>query len=150
VLLEMGKTASHSCGMAGRETQTTIRFDDADPAGVVFYPRAIALAHDAVEDMIRATSLEWHGWFAHPETAAPVRQAEADFFHPMRPGETFATHARVDRMGETSVHFVVEFADAQGAVAARVRTVHVFIDRSTGRPVPLTDEIRSALAPFAG
>ena len=136
--------------MAGRETQTTIRFDDADPAGVVFYPRAIALAHDAVEDMIRATSLEWHGWFAHPETAAPVRHAEADFFHPMRPGQTFATHARVERMGDTSVQFVVEFADAQGTVAARISTVHVLIDRSTGHPTALTDEIRSALAPFAG
>ena len=62
----------------------TIRFEDADPAGVVFYPRAIALAHAAVEDLLRRSALGWGAWFASPHYAAPLRRADADFFLPMK------------------------------------------------------------------
>ena len=135
--------------MAAFETKVTIRFEDADPAGIVFYPRAIALAHGVVEDLIRQTALGWHGWFDNHGLAAPVRHAEADFLAPMRAGETLAARAWVEKFGETSATFVVELSDNSGVLRARVRTVHVLVDRATGKPVPLTPEIREALAPFS-
>jgi acyl-CoA thioesterase FadM len=122
----------------------TIRFSDADPAGVIFYPRALALAHEVTEEMIRRSELGAAGWFAAPEHAAPVRRAEAEFFRPMRPGETFAARAVVEKLGETSVTFVVEFTDHAGCTAARIRTVHVLINRITGRPQALTAAVRKA------
>ena len=131
--------------MVVHEETTTIRFEDADPAGVVFYPRAIALAHAVVENLIRSSPLGWDAWFASPAHAAPLRHAEADFLRPMKPGETFAARARVENAGETSVTFLVEFLDRDGRVAARIRTVHVLIDKRTGMPLSLTEEIRSAL-----
>ena len=129
-------------------TKVTIRFEDADPAGIVFYPRAIALAHGVVEDLIRQTDLGWHGWFDHRGLAAPVRHAGADFLAPMRAGETLEARAWMEKLGETSGTFVVEFSGGDGAVRARIRTIHVLIDRASGRPMPLTPEIREALAPF--
>ncbi len=128
------------------EKALLIRFDDADPAGVVFYPRAVALAHGVVEDMIRESSLGWDAWFASPAHAAPLRRAEADFFHPLRAGQMVAARARVAEIGETSVTFSVEFATEGGAVAARFRTVHVLIAKVTGRPVALTEAMRAAFA----
>lgn len=124
-----------------------IRFADADPAGVIFYPRAVALAHAAVEDLIRHSSLGWEAWFASPSHAAPLRHAEAEFFQPMRPGETFTSVAMVEKMGNTSVSFLVEFNDAQGRTAARIRTVHVLIDKTKGGRLPLTAAIRAAFDP---
>jgi YbgC/YbaW family acyl-CoA thioester hydrolase len=135
--------------MAAFRTNVTIRFEDADPAGIVFYPRAIALAHGVVEDLIRQTELGWHGWFDHHGLAAPVRHAEADFLAPMRAGESLTARAWVEKLGETSATFAVEFAGQDGEVRAQVRTIHVLVDRATGKPVPLTPEIREALAPFA-
>ena len=131
--------------MLSHEQPVTIRFEDADPAGVVFYPRAIALAHAIVEDMISRSPLGWAGWFASPMHAAPMRHAEADFLLPMRAGETFAARATVERLGGTSVSFLVEFSGAEGGIAARIRTVHVLIDKASGQPVPLTPEIRRAM-----
>ena len=124
-----------------------IRFADADPAGVIFYPRAVALAHAAVEDLIRHSSLGWEAWFASPSHAAPLRHAEAEFFQPMRPGETFTSVAMVEKLGNTSVSFLVEFNDAQGRTAARIRTVHVLIDKTNGGCLPLTAAIRAAFDP---
>jgi YbgC/YbaW family acyl-CoA thioester hydrolase len=135
--------------MAAFEATVTIRFEDADPAGIVFYPRAIALAHGVVEDLIRHTELGWHGWFDHHGWAAPVRHAAADFLAPMRAGETLGARASVEKFGGTSATFLVEFTDAGGALRARVRTVHVLVDRATGKPVSIPADIREALAPFS-
>jgi len=134
--------------VAAFETSVTIRFEDADPAGIVFYPRAIALAHGVVEDLIRTTEVGWHGWFENHGLAAPVRHAEADFLAPMRAGETLRARAWVEKLGETSGTFVVEFLGNEGETRARIRTVHVLVDRATGNPVPMTPEVRKALEPF--
>ena len=130
--------------MRSHQESVTIRFDDADPAGVIFYPRAIGLAHAVVENLIRHSPLGWEAWFASPTHAAPLRRAEADFLLPMRPGETFQAIAAVEKIGETSVTFVVEFRDNKGRPAARVRTTHVLITKADGRPVSLTPAIREA------
>jgi len=131
--------------MLHHQKKAIIRFEDADPAGVIFYPRALALAHGAVEEMIRTSSLGWEAWFASPRHAAPLRHAEADFFHPLRVGEQVTLRAAVERCGETSVTFLVEFLDTAGRTAARIRTVHVLVERTTGKPAPLTNEILSIL-----
>ncbi|MBU3665142.1 MAG: acyl-CoA thioesterase [Chthoniobacterales bacterium] len=128
------------------DTEITVRFEDADPAGVVFYPRALALAHAAVEEMIRRSALGWEEWFASKTHAAPLRRAEADFFLPMRAGERFTARASVEKIGDTSVEFSVAFANSRDEVAAKIRTVHVLVDSSTGRPKPLADAMRAAFA----
>jgi 4-hydroxybenzoyl-CoA thioesterase len=130
--------------MRSHQESVTIRFDDADPAGVIFYPRALGLAHAVVENLVRHSPLGWEAWFSSPTHAAPLRRAEADFLLPMRPGETFQAIATVEKIGNTSVTFVVEFRDNNGHPAARVRTTHVLITKANGRPVPLTAAIREA------
>lgn len=132
--------------MRTHQESVTIRFDDADPAGVVFYPRALGLAHAVVENLIRHSPLGWDAWFASPTHATPLRHAEADFFLPMRPGQTFEASAAVEKVGETSVTFVVEFRDKDGHVATHVRTTHVLIAKSDGRPVPLTASMCEAFS----
>ncbi len=132
--------------MLSAELPLTIRFEDADPAGVVFYPRALALAHGAVEELIRQSALGWDAWFASDTHAAPLRRAEADFFLPMKPGQKMTLRAAVEKTGTTSVAFAVDFHDQAGHLAARIRTVHVLIDKATGHPVPLTPKLRKAFA----
>jgi acyl-CoA thioesterase FadM len=145
-----GARAQRCEAMLTFEKTVTIRFEDADPAGVVFYPRAIALAHGVIEEMIGQSALGWAGGFASPTHAAPLRQAGAEFVRPMRPGENFTAKARVEKLGETSVTFGVGFYAEDGAPAAQINTVHVLISKTTGRPAPLTPEIRAALGEEPG
>jgi YbgC/YbaW family acyl-CoA thioester hydrolase len=126
------------------EKKTVIHFSASDAAGVVFYPRALSLAHDAVEDLINRSTLGHASWFASAEHAAPVRRVEADFMKPIHPGETMTTRTRVEKLGNTSVTFLVEFINAAGEIAASIRTTHVLVDKATGRAMPLTTAIRSA------
>lgn len=130
--------------MRTHEENIIIRFEDADPAGLVFYPRAVAMAHAVIEQMIARSPLGWAGWFASASHAAPVRKVDAEFLRPMRVGETFRARALVERIGSTSVTFVVEFGNAD-APAVRIRSVHVLIDKATGRPVPVPSAVCEAL-----
>lgn len=132
--------------MRAHQEAVTIGFADADPAGVVFYPRAIGLAHRVVENLIRHSGIGWHAWFASPVHAAPLRHVEAGFLLPMHAGEIFTARATVEKLGNTSVTFLVEFTNAANEIAARIRTAHVMVDKATGKPVRISDEIRSALA----
>lgn len=131
--------------MRAFETTLTIRFGDADPAGIVFYPRAIELAHGVVEDLLRGGKSGWNGWFANADFVMPVRRVETDFFAPMRAGETLTARAHVEKCGTTSVTFAVEISGARGDMRARFRTVHVLVDRASGRPTALTEEMRREL-----
>lgn len=129
-------------GMKERAEQVVIAFGDADPAGIVFYPRLIGLAHNMVENLIRESPLGWSTWFASPDHAAPVRKVEADFLLPLAAGTAFNAQAKVEKVGETSVTFLVEFRDDRDTVAARVRTVHVLVDKATGKPTALSEAMR--------
>ena len=133
--------------MFAKSARVKINFSDCDPAGVIFYPRAMAIAHDAVEAMIADSKLGHRAWFASDQYAAPLRRAELDFFHPLHPGDNLTLLARVEKIGRTSVTFVVDFHDDSARIAATVRTVHVLIDKSTGQPAEL---IPAMLAAFAG
>jgi acyl-CoA thioesterase FadM len=127
------------------EEQAIVRFGDADPAGIIFYPRLIDLAHGVVENLIRHSAIGWSAWFDSPTHAMPIRKAEADFLRPMGAGESFKARAGIEKVGETSVTIDVAFRNNQGEVAARVRTVHVCVDKSTGQPTKLPDDIRRIL-----
>jgi 1,4-dihydroxy-2-naphthoyl-CoA hydrolase len=129
------------------EQKTVIHFSASDAAGVVFYPRALSLAHDAVEDLISRSTLGHASWFTSAECGAPVRRVEADFTRPIHPGETMTVCSQVEKLGATSVTFLVEFITADGETAASIRTVHVLIDKASGRPMPLPQKVRRAFAP---
>lgn len=135
--------------MAACEEKIHISFGDADPAGVVFYPRALALAHQAVENFVRRAAIGWEAWFSSPVHAAPLRRAEADFLLPIRPGQILTTRTSVEKLGTSSVTFHVDFVDDAGRTAAVVRTTHVLVEKATGQRVPLSDEIRAAFQPKA-
>lgn len=123
-----------------------ITFSDCDPAGIIFYPRAMTLAHDAVEAMIAGSSIGRDAWFASSRHAAPLRRAELDFFHPLHPGDKITLQARVEKVGRTSVTFVVDFVNASDQRVATAQTVHVLIDQATGEPTEFTPAMRETLS----
>ncbi len=53
---------------------------------------------------------------------------------------------RVAKLGDSSVRYEIGiFRHGEGEAVAAGHFVHVFIDRATGKPVPVPDSIRSAL-----
>ncbi len=68
------------------------------------------------------------------------------FFSPLSFPTPLVGALRVERVGTTSVVYEVGiFEDGGDAAAAEGRFVHVYVDRLTRKPVPLSMEMRTAL-----
>ena len=132
-------TYTHEC---------TIRFDQADPAGIMFFGQVFFLAHEAFEKFVISTGFSWEEWFANSKWGTPIRHSEANFQRPMRPGKSYQINVTVARLGESSMTIRYVFMrDAH--VHCEVQIVHTFIDIKEITKMPIPTEVRTRLAKFA-
>ena len=124
---------------------THVSFDESDPAGVLFYGSVFPLAHRAFERMIVAAGIPWEDWFDAPRFAVPVTHAEVDFSGPLPAGAAVDIDVSVAEI-RTSACAIDAIFSIDDRPRARVRTVHVFIDRETREKRAIPPRLRDALA----
>jgi acyl-CoA thioester hydrolase len=74
-----------------------------------------------------------------------VARVEIDYRRAAEHGDRLSIHMGVAAIGRTSFTYEYEIVDADGTLIANARTVIVRYDYASGRPVPLSDEIKQAL-----
>ena len=118
---------------------TRVRFGDTDASGRIFY--AALLRHfDAAEtEFIR--SINW----TYKNLGFPRAHVEVDFTSALAYDDPMQIAVTVDRIGTTS-YTLAFHVSSDGREAARGKIVVVSIDRATGRPVPLPEQLRAALS----
>lgn len=126
--------------------ETTVRMRDTDAAGVIFFPRLLEMAHDAYERLLDHLGVSLADDLAGDGPIAPIGRCEADYRRPMRLGDRIAVEVSVKREGTSSFALRYVFRNEAGEEVARALTVHVAMDRTTGRAVPLTDAMKRGLA----
>ena len=122
-----------------------IRFQDADPAGIVFFGHVLGFCHEAYEELLRAEGLPLEHLLADGKAGYPLRHAEVDFLSPMRIGMLVKFEVVVARVGTSSFRVEFTLRDQAGVELARAATVHVTVDRVAMKPVPIPDNLRAAL-----
>ncbi len=127
----------------------TIRFDEGDPAGILFYGRVQEIAHRVFEEFVVSELVDrWEDWFATSSFIVPIRRAEATFHRPMRPGRSYEAQLAVAEIGESSFEVRARFTErppSEPLVCAETRVVHVFADPRTFRKMPIPSALRSRL-----
>jgi acyl-CoA thioesterase FadM len=127
----------------------TVRFEEADPRGILFFGRILALAHRAFETIaVPQLVPRWEDWFLSSDFIVPIRHAEADFSRPMCPGRQYEVDVVVVRIGATSFETRTRFyerTEEGGHLCAETRVTQVFADAAdfTKREIPR--EIRTRL-----
>jgi acyl-CoA thioesterase FadM len=129
----------------------SVRFQDVDAAGIIFYPRALELSHDAYVAFLEHAGLPLHEVLRGP-WLAPVRHAEADYLKPLRFGdkvEVALVAAHLETMpNPTEVTLGFRIARASdGDVAILTQSIHTFVERKTFQRTGVPQELRTALAP---
>ena len=66
----------------------TIRFQDTDAAGVVYFANVLAMCHEAYEESLAVSGINLKSFFTNPDTAIPIIHAAVDFLRPMFCGDT--------------------------------------------------------------
>ncbi len=133
--------------MTWTHTQT-IGLRHTDAAGLLFSPRLLEMAQEAFEELQAHVSVSVVGRLKGGGPILPTVHCEADFLKPIGLGDEIRVELRLAKSGERSFSLSYTFLTADGSVVARAATVHVAMDRGSGRPVALTDEMKRIFQPL--
>lgn len=79
-----------------------------------------------------------------------VVETQCNYFRPISFPDIVQAGLRVARIGGSSVRYEIGlFRDDEPTAAAQGHFVHVYVERETNRPMPLSAALRAALAPLA-
>jgi acyl-CoA thioester hydrolase len=80
-----------------------------------------------------------------------VVHSQCDYFAPLAFPQTVEAGIRVSQAGSSSVHYEIAlFAEGSETAAAQGRFVHVYVDRSTQRPVRLPEALKTVVDSLCG
>ncbi len=125
--------------------EAKVRFQDVDPAGIVYYPRIQSYFHDAYVAFLEHHGVDLAQVLTQKRWAAPIKHAEADFLSPLRFGDRFTTEvvgAKVEG-SQVTVGFRVRVGERLCAVGA---SVHVFVEMERFSRIELPEPARLAFA----
>lgn len=129
------------------KSQVTVKFHQADPAGIMFFGHVFTLAHDTYEGFVQACGFQWKDWFLDHKYLIPIRHTECDFLRPFRAGETYQIEAEVIDFSSSS--FVMQYQFTKEAQKhAIVKMVHTCLDQKTFQKSEIPETVRQSLAKF--
>lgn len=116
----------------------TVRFQDTDAAGVVYFANVMSICHEAYEASLAASGIDLNSFFCYPKIAIPITHVTVDFMRPMFCGDSLEVHVNPKQLKEDefeiqyevfSVEKVVEeITKLQEICTARAFSKHVCID----------------------
>lgn len=120
-----------------------VRYAECDPQGIVFNARYLEYADLMFGEMLRTSGL--------PLGSLEVRvaRAELDYARPSYPEEEIEGRVSIVHIGNSSMKTRIDIRGA-GESSARVTILmtHVQVDPEHFRPMRISDEIRTILAPL--
>ncbi len=135
--------------MAAFEHKLRVRFQHTDPAGIVFFTNILVYCHEAYEEFMRAGGVPLEEFISRREQSLPLGHAEATFKRPFRAGQMVTVKLSVGRVGERSFRLEYDLFGEEGEHLATAATVHVSVDRASGRSVGLPPQVRAILEKYA-
>jgi YbgC/YbaW family acyl-CoA thioester hydrolase len=126
---------------------TRITLRDADAAGVLFFGRYFALAHDAYEAFLDSHGLNVGNLIQTTDYIIPVVHAESDYRRALFVGQRATINLRVVDLRSRTFTIAYEFLNADGKLACTVRTVHCAVNVQTRKAVALPEKVVEALKP---
>ncbi|RJF98557.1 acyl-CoA thioesterase [Noviherbaspirillum saxi] len=88
--------------------------------------------------------------FEHSPTVGLVVETQCNYFSSIAFPDRIDAGLRVAKLGSSSVRYEIGlFREGESEPAAQGHFIHVYVDRETRRPVPLTDAMRAALSALA-
>ncbi|MEG3977182.1 thioesterase family protein [Microcoleus sp. herbarium8] len=128
----------------------TVRFQDTDAAGVVYFANVLAMCHEAYEASLAASGINLKAFFSNREAALPVIHATVDFYRPMFAGDLLIIQLTPKQIAgdEFEIAYQVFSGEVAGRSAAKALTKHVCIDAVTRTRKQLSEDLIQWLRQF--
>ena len=128
--------------------QHTVKFSEVDQAGVVFFSRYFEIAHSSLEAFFHHLGWGFAKVFSVGKEGFPLIHAQADYMAPARLGDTLEVGLAVSRISESSFTVGYDIRTADGKPAAKLSTVHVWVELKTFSKAPIPAELKTALTGY--
>ncbi|NCS89739.1 MAG: hypothetical protein AUK34_12060 [Ignavibacteria bacterium CG2_30_36_16] len=122
----------------------TINFYDCDPAGILFFAKIFELCHSAYESLIRSFNLKEDYWNSD-EFVVPIIKSEASFHYPIKNGDEITVELFVKQLKDSSFELNYICKNTRGDLCNEVKTIHVFVRKSTWTKTKMKAEIHKGL-----
>lgn len=128
----------------------TVRFQDTDAAGVVYFANVLAMCHEAYEASLAASGINLRAFFSNPEVAFPIIHASVDFYRPMFAGDRLTIQLTSKQVtgDEFEIAYQVFSGEVAGKSAAKALTKHVCINAISRNRKQLSEELMQWLRVF--
>jgi 1,4-dihydroxy-2-naphthoyl-CoA hydrolase len=126
----------------------TVRFQDTDAAGVVYFANVLSMCHEAYEASLAAFGIELQLFFTSPTVAIPIIHTSVDFRRPMYCGDQLQIELISQQLDEHKFEItykIVATSSPQYPLAVAV-TRHICIEVKTKARTLLPDKIRQWLS----
>ncbi|MDJ0736114.1 MAG: thioesterase family protein [Nostocaceae cyanobacterium] len=122
----------------------TVRFQDTDAAGVVYFANILTICHEAYEESLAASGIDIQQFFTNPSVAFPIVHANVDFFRPLSCGEKLVVSLNPQKISDDKFEINYEII-VNEMVVAKAITRHVCIDASVRKKRNLPEEAKKWL-----
>ena len=112
-------------------TEITVRFNEADPLGIVWHGHYVRYFEDAREDFGKVHGISYLDFYRN-SLAVPVVSIQCDYKKPLRYGDTIIVEAAYVNTPAAKLNFNYLVRDAQqGTPIATGSSSQVFVDAKT-------------------
>ena len=129
----------------------TVRFQETDGAGVVYFANGLTICHGAYEASLAAVGMDLVEFFGRGSVAYPIVRATIDFWHPMRCGDRLQICLQPTRLDQSSfqVQYQIMLQGQLQKPVAEALTRHVCIATHSRQRQPLATEMEVWLQRWA-
>lgn len=108
--------------------QRTVRFQDTDAAGVVYFANVLAMCHEAYEESLAVSGINLKLFFTDSDVAIPIVHASVDFSRPMFCGDIVFIHLNPQQTGVDKFETNYRIVTGDNQQLAKAITRHVCIN----------------------
>jgi len=125
--------------------RTEIHLRDTDATGVLYFAEQFRLALEAFEHFLKESGLSLNELIQKSSFLMPIVHAEGDYFAPLQVGDEIEIFPALSRLGTSSFTVSARFMKKGGEVG-KVSIVHVAVDKSSKRSIPIPEPLRKVLS----
>ncbi|WP_017315791.1 acyl-CoA thioesterase [Mastigocladopsis repens] len=122
----------------------TVRFQDTDAAGVVYFANILAICHEAYEESLIASGINLKDFFTNPSVAFPIVHTSVDFFRPLHCGDNSVIRLMPQQLNIDKFEVAYEVIVGE-VMAAQAVTRHVCIETNSRTKTELPEDMKEWL-----
>lgn len=122
---------------------------DTDMAGLLYFPRQFRFIHDALEDYIESEGMNFEQIFHHERFVFVIVHAEADYYQPLKVGDSLEIHLFIERIGKSSFTIAYKiYREPEKQLVGSAKTIRVSLDSRSREKIPLPEKLIKSLEKY--